>query len=226
MRALVAKPKLLCQVFWKMHAYGNHYQVVSDILRVDECKTYDCGIVARADVIAEVPQDRDISHVGVLMHILQLDYGLDEDNPVLFQGKWVRNDAASFKHDKDGFLMANIRRWLFDRDDPFIFPSQVEQVFFIPVEEGDVLGWNIVLRKYPRGRRVVMEQSSWEANGFATADSEIALRDMMHHYEIVEIQGAQQAMNIAEEENMDSEVDSFESESEENTFESESEENI
>ncbi|KAL2611864.1 hypothetical protein R1flu_023556 [Riccia fluitans] len=165
MRALVAKPKLHCQVFRKMCTYGNHYRVVSDMLWVDECKTYDCGIAARADVVAEVPQDKDISHVGVLVRILQLDYGLGVDNPVLFQGKWVRNDATSFKHDRDGFLMANLRKWLSNRDDPFIFPSQVEQVFFIPVEEGDVLGWNSVLRKHPRGRRVVMEQSSWEANG-------------------------------------------------------------
>ncbi|KAL3699462.1 hypothetical protein R1sor_017484 [Riccia sorocarpa] len=209
MRALVIVPKLRCRIFRKMRA---HYRVVNDILRVDECKTYDCGIAARVDANTEVYQGRDISHVGVLMRILQLDYNLGADNPILFQGKWVRNDTASLKYDRDGFLVANFRRWLPSNDDPFIFPSQVEQVFYIPVEEQDVLGWNIVLRKHPRARRIVMEQSNIQTNSLDTSDSETDLDNTPPQYEIVEVEEAQQPMTIAEEERTDTEVGSSESE--------------
>jgi hypothetical protein len=56
------------------------------------------------------------------------------------------------KRDFDGFLLANFNRMLPEWEEPFVFPSQVEQAFFLEVEETP--GWRVVCHKQARNRRV------------------------------------------------------------------------
>ena len=56
---------------------------------------------------------------------------------------YVRDDA--------GFLVVNFRHKVPKMSDPFIFPSQVTQVFWS--SEAGRLGWRVVLAKEARARR-------------------------------------------------------------------------
>ncbi len=74
----------------------------------------------------------------------------------MMKGAWVRQDwrgnRPSMKRDFDGFLLANFNRMLPEWEEPFVFPSQVEQAFFLEVEETP--GWRVVCHKQARNRRV------------------------------------------------------------------------
>ncbi|KAL3678810.1 hypothetical protein R1sor_021766 [Riccia sorocarpa] len=100
----------------------------------------------------------------------RLDYGLGNDNPVLFQGRWVQSGPAGLKVDRDGFLLANFHRMIPEVLDPFIFPSQVEQIFFMPVNLRDPDGWVLVLHKTPRARRVYFDPGAVTSDGEASED--------------------------------------------------------
>ncbi|KAL3698568.1 hypothetical protein R1sor_012644 [Riccia sorocarpa] len=163
MRALVSLPKTQCRFYRKIQAYGNHYRVQESNRAA--FSTFDCGIAATTD-----EHNSTFMHVGVLKRILQLDYGLGNDNPVLFQGRWVQSGPASLKVDRDGFLLANFHRMIPEILDPFIFPSQVEQVFFMSVNLRDPDGWVIVLHKTPRARRIYFDPRAVPSDVEASED--------------------------------------------------------
>jgi hypothetical protein len=81
-----------------------------------------------------------------LKDILQLDYRTMSTPIVLFWCDWVQNvldnrGNPTYKWDDVGFLMANFRHMLLKDIEPFVFPSQVQQVFLCwwpthPIVEG------------------------------------------------------------------------------------------
>jgi hypothetical protein len=71
-----------------------------------------------------------------LKDILQLDYGTMSTPIVLFRCDWVWNALdncgnPTYKRDDARFLMANFRHMLSKDIEPFVFPSQVQQVFML-----------------------------------------------------------------------------------------------
>jgi hypothetical protein len=52
--------------------------------------------------------------------------------------------------DDVGFFLANFRHFLHEFDEPFVFPSQVQQVFFW--SDTKIPFWKVVLRKEPRSQ--------------------------------------------------------------------------
>jgi hypothetical protein len=55
---------------------------------------------------------------------------------VLFRCDWVQNASdnrgnPTYKQNDARFLMANFRHMLLEDIEPFVFPSQVQQVFFV-----------------------------------------------------------------------------------------------
>lgn len=141
-------------------AFGNHYRV-----NVDggmDWETYDCGIGAffQEEVGTSSPNWK-LSFVGILSDIWLLDYGIVSEPVILMKGKWVHSvwerQAATMKQDDAGFTVANFGKWLPNNHQPFIFPWQVQQIFFSDAPElnkakGD--NWKVILHKEPRERRV------------------------------------------------------------------------
>jgi hypothetical protein len=79
---------------------------------------------------------------------------------VLFQCDWVRNASnnhgnPTYKQDDARFLMANFRHMLPEDIEPFVFPSQVQQVFY--VDDRHTPWWKVVLHVEPRSRRVFFD---------------------------------------------------------------------
>ena len=95
-----------------------------------------------------------LSYVGILREILQLMY---QQTPViLFRGSWVppnEHGNPTLKRDKYGFWMANFRRRQRANQQPYVFPAQVKQVFYVddPMENG----WKVVLQSNCRSARVM-----------------------------------------------------------------------
>jgi hypothetical protein len=58
-----------------------------------------------------------------------------------------------YKQDKVGFLFVNFKHLLHEFDEPFVFPSQVQQVFFW--SEPKTPWWKVVFHKKPKSWQVV-----------------------------------------------------------------------
>jgi len=81
---------------------------------------------------------------------------------VIFKCDWVtpgfdRWGNPTYKRDEDGFLLANFRNLKVEVSEPFVFPSQVQQVFY--VDEPSTPWWKVVLHKEARSKRIVAENS-------------------------------------------------------------------
>ena len=124
-------------------------------------KTSDSGISVafevtnvsfRSDRHPELSQNW---YYGYLKDIIQSDF--ESFKVVLFIVKWYRlrlnqfdPDRTIIEHD-NGFTMVNTR--LFEpRMQPYVLPSQCEQVFYSEVPSK--IGWSFVMRHDPRGRLV------------------------------------------------------------------------
>jgi len=52
--------------------------------------------------------------------------------------------------------MANFPHMLVNGNEPFVFPSQVQQVFFIPSDSSNPW-WKVILHKEPWSKRVFLD---------------------------------------------------------------------
>ena len=140
-------------------AFGYHYRAAESDT-AEGFRTYDCGIALTCTQACRSSRadgnvvEATLSYVGILREILQLMY---QQTPViLFRGSWVppnEHGNATLKRDRYGFWMANFRRRQRANQQPYVFPAQVKQVFFVddPVEDG----WKVVLQSNCRGARVM-----------------------------------------------------------------------
>ncbi len=99
-------------------------------------------------------------YVGILQDIILLNYGPISIPMVLFKCDWVKNGVdrrghPTYKCDEDGFLLANFNALKANDNEPFLFPAQVQQVFYS--KELNQPWWKVVLHKEPHSRRVVAE---------------------------------------------------------------------
>jgi hypothetical protein len=99
-----------------------------------------------------------IQYVGIMKQILKLDYGPMSSPIVLFHCSWVKNGTnnrgnPTYKRDNAGFLLAKFRHLLHELDEPFVFPSQIQQVFFW--NGPNTPFWKVLLHREPRSGRVV-----------------------------------------------------------------------
>jgi hypothetical protein len=98
----------------------------------------------------------EIGYVAELVAIYEFNYGGTSEPMILMEGQWVkpqwRGTRATMKKDKDGLLLANFNRASMTTIDPFIFPNQVLQAFFLDVEERS--RWRVVCHNEPRDSRI------------------------------------------------------------------------
>ena len=111
------------------------------------------NISSRTDIH---PQRSENRYYGILDDILECDF--NSFKVVLFVVKWFRlrlnrNDSyrTVIEHDS-GFTMINTRSFEPVGDEPYVLPSQCEQVFYFGVPHKP--GWSFVVRHDPRGRPV------------------------------------------------------------------------
>jgi hypothetical protein len=131
---------------WGMHYKGfiiNGFRFHT-INREKKRKTQNSGVVNKSN--------EGIDYYGRLSDIIELSYG-DDYKVVLFKCDWYDvHNRAGIKKDDFGFTLVNFSRVIHTgiekEHDPFVFSSQVEQVFY--VEDPKFKGWHVVTRKRPR----------------------------------------------------------------------------
>jgi len=127
----------------------------------DKMKTSDCGITAvfkvtnissRSD---RNPEETENRYYGHLEDIIECDF--NSFKIVLFEVKWYGLQMHAhdpernvIEHD-NGFTMVNTRAFE-PGTEPYVLPSQCEQVFYSEVP--GKAGWSYVVRYDPRGRPV------------------------------------------------------------------------
>jgi hypothetical protein len=158
--ALSIPPSIKTCSYKKIKAYGSHF-CVDDQTNVG-CVTYDNGVASffsHNNVDDNHHPSRQLQYLGVAKDILQLDYGTMSTPIVLFICDWVQNASdnrgnPTYKRDDAGLLMANFRHMLSEDIEPFVFPSQVQQVF--NVDDRHTPWWKVV-HVEPRSRRVFFD---------------------------------------------------------------------
>jgi hypothetical protein len=91
-----------------------------------------------------------IQYVGVLKDIILLNYRPVSQPVVLSKCDWItpgfdRWGNPTYKWDEDGFLLVNFHNLKAKITKPFVFPSQVQQVFY--AYEPNTPWWKVVLHK-------------------------------------------------------------------------------
>jgi hypothetical protein len=95
--------------------------------------------------------DDGVNYYGRLSDIVELSYR--KYKVVLFRCDWYDvHHKAGIKKDEFDFTLVNFSRKIHSGDkldhDPFVFSSQVEQVFY--AEDAKAKGWHVVTRFKPR----------------------------------------------------------------------------
>ncbi len=103
-----------------------------------------------------------LQYVGILKDIILLDYGPISQPVILFKCDWVRNGLdrwgnATYKHDDDGFLLVNFWQLKARVDEPYVFPTQVQHVFY--VDDPNMPRWKVVFHKEPRSKHILVSNS-------------------------------------------------------------------
>jgi hypothetical protein len=158
------KPQMTASRYAKVRAYGNHYKVIIDN-EATTMATYDsrvASIFQQPHATNEGMTLSSIQYVGVLKDIILLNYGPMFQPVVLFKCDWVtpgfdRWGNPTYKQDEDGFLLANFCNLKAEVTKPFVFSSQVQQMFY--ANEPNTPWWKVVLHKEVRSKRIVAENS-------------------------------------------------------------------
>lgn len=91
------------------------------------------------------PISGDVTYYGILNDIIELEYP-GSNKIVLFKCDWVAEGKRK-KHDEHGFTLVNFTG-LREHNEPFVFASQVQQVFYAedPIDKG----WHVVIKTTAR----------------------------------------------------------------------------
>jgi len=84
----------------------------------------NCDCVVSAEFLHETEKK---FYVGFIQKIIQVDYG--ENSPILLKCKWVKPSVVQL--DEYGFVCANLRQFLSETDEPYVFPLQINQSYLI-----------------------------------------------------------------------------------------------
>jgi len=154
---LSRRPSQRATRYGRIRAFGNHFRVEDD--STTHLISYNSGVASIFQQPSGTAGESSVNYVGILKDVLELDYGAVHTKIILMRCEWVKSQDnrgnPTYQRDDAGFLVVNFRHKLPRMAEPFIFSSQVTQVFFSDII--DRPGWKVVLRKEARSRREVVE---------------------------------------------------------------------
>ncbi|XP_039142533.1 uncharacterized protein LOC120279674 [Dioscorea cayenensis subsp. rotundata] len=121
-------------------------------------RTQNSGCVVTSSTVSYAsasdanPVQGNVDYYGILNDIIELDY-FQKFKVVLFRCDWVDvTNSRGIKKDKYGFTMVNFSRLIHTGanviDEPYVFSSQVKQVFYS--KDLTESGWYVVIRNHAR----------------------------------------------------------------------------
>ncbi|XP_039135718.1 uncharacterized protein LOC120273139 [Dioscorea cayenensis subsp. rotundata] len=121
-------------------------------------RTQNSGCVVTSSTVSYAsasdanPVQGNVDYYGILNDIIELDY-FQKFKVVLFRCDWADvTNSRGIKKDKYGFTMVNFSRLIHTGanviDEPYVFSSQVKQVFYS--KDLTESGWYVVIRNHAR----------------------------------------------------------------------------
>jgi hypothetical protein len=154
LRLLSRKPAQQATKYLRMKAYENHFRI--DDPTTAQLQTYDSGVASVFHVPTKDAREVSINYVGVLKHILKLDYGPLHTHVNLMKCEWMKRadnrGNNTYTQDEAGFLLVNFRHKLPRMADIFIFPTQATQVFFSNDQKNQDGRWCYEKRPVPNAK--------------------------------------------------------------------------
>ncbi|PKU64942.1 hypothetical protein MA16_Dca004557 [Dendrobium catenatum] len=96
-------------------------------------------------------QNYGVNYYGKINDIIEINYS-EKFKVMLFKCDWANTTGTGVKQDQFGYTLVNFSRLIHTgdklEDDPFIFSSQVEPVYYI--QDPKNTNWNFVVRMRPR----------------------------------------------------------------------------
>ena len=120
-----------------MSAYGNHFRV-EDPAQGNPYRTFDSGVACIGVTVCQNsasdrrPVEAHLKYVGIVRNIIQVDYDVLKVN--VLSCSWIKPDVAAnstMKQDEHGFWLIKNDAFLRAHVDPYIFPAQASQVFYL-----------------------------------------------------------------------------------------------
>ena len=149
LKELHCPPSGIVMSYKAMWAFGCHYGCLGR--GPNPYVSVDYGI-------ASVTEDTNSLDVGILRDILLVTYG--KLTCVVMRGEWMKSTdqgRASVRKDRLGFWSVQYEsRDIECRHNPFVFPSQVSQVYIMNDDQHEE--WKVVLYHEPRARRVTEDK--------------------------------------------------------------------
>lgn len=151
LESLHCQPSQHALAFNAMWAYGCHFSCDSETQ--PSTVAFDSGIAA-------IPPSATCTEidVGILRNIILVTYGAV--TCVLMEGSWIKTRDQGrrvVRKDPYGFWLVQYSCCeVSEKDNPYVFPSTVSQVFFI--SDAMDSAWKVVLRHDPRSKRIQGEQ--------------------------------------------------------------------
>ncbi|XP_028548537.1 uncharacterized protein LOC114579038 [Dendrobium catenatum] len=112
--------------------------------RDENKKTQNYGVVNSTEI-------GNFNYYGKINDIIEINYS-DKFKVMLLKCDWVNTTGTSVKQDQFGYTLVNFSRLIHTgdklEDDPFVFSSQVEPVYYI--QDPKNTNWNFVVRMRPR----------------------------------------------------------------------------
>ncbi|CAH9108107.1 unnamed protein product [Cuscuta europaea] len=137
-------PSSVCKRYYGYFVNGYKF---STRARDGKYKTQNSGVTVTASTPSfasskdQNPVLGDVTYYGALRDIIELSYH-NQGNVVLFKCDWFEEEKDDF-----GLIRVNFKKLCYVND-PFVFPSQVHQVFYVkdPIEDGR----HYVMKRVPR----------------------------------------------------------------------------
>ena len=140
--ALARGPNKVARRFSSFIINGIRFHTIA---REERRKTQNSGVVNTSEV-------GGVDYFGKIRDIIELNY-YGSFKVVLFKCDWVNiYHSAGMKQDEYGFTLVNFSHLIHTgenaNDDPYVFSSQVQQVFY--VEDPKAINWSVVIKVKPR----------------------------------------------------------------------------
>lgn len=157
--------------------HGYRFRSEAAELARPKATTINSGVVS---YVTDDSGGPDIEYYGIIEEIIEISYeGKNDLSLVLFRCRWFNPTSGVRRTPELGLVEINHKK-LYDRQDVFILPEQVELVFYLPYAHPNYSNWWIVHKCHPHGGLPGLTEDDYEAHPHTEPFQEQELSGELH----------------------------------------------